>query len=61
MVNTRWICKFVMSSTYKVKGESFVLQQINPTGVVQKLFIIDVSALKPFSRYIQITFIEYSK
>ncbi len=28
-------------------------QQINPTGVVQKLFNINVLALKPFSRYIQ--------
>ncbi len=35
------------------KSLNFVFQQINPTGVVQKLFNIDVSTLKPFSRYIR--------
>ncbi len=35
------------------KSLNFVFQQIYPTGVVQKLFNIDVSALKPFSRYIR--------
>ncbi len=35
---------------FTVTGENFVFQQINPTGVVWKLFIIDVSALKSLFR-----------
>ncbi len=31
---------FVRAYIMFVKGENFVFQQINPTGVVQKLFII---------------------
>ncbi len=50
---TQFTFQIMYNDGHKVKGENVVFQQINPTGDVLKLFIIDVSALKPFSTYIQ--------